>query len=94
MPTVLVVHLEIQPPHFDAFVAEVRAHGARSQQLEEGCLGFQVLLPVDAPNRLILVETYRDDAALEAHLASAHMADYLQRTGPMVRDRQRHRCTL
>jgi quinol monooxygenase YgiN len=39
---------------------------------EPGCLGYEALQSFDDPNSLILVETYRDTAALDAHRESAH----------------------
>ena len=92
MPTTLIVHLDIQPEDFARFVDAVRAHGKRSVDLEEGCIDFQVHLPRDTPGRVILVECYRDDDALDAHLASSHMADYLELTAPMVAARHRTVC--
>jgi len=94
MPTSLVVHLDIHPQQFTSFVAIAQAHGARSVEIEKGCLGFQVLLPREEANRVILVETYRDDAALDEHWESAHMAEYLERVGPMISGRQRQVCDL
>lgn len=39
---------------------------------EPGCLGYEVFQGVDAPGTVLLLEHYRDDAALEAHRQSAH----------------------
>jgi quinol monooxygenase YgiN len=48
--------------------------GALKQQslAEPGCLGYEALQALDDPNSLILVESYRDTAALDAHRDSAH----------------------
>lgn len=39
---------------------------------EPGCLGYEVYRGVDAPDSVLLVERYRDQAALDAHRQSAH----------------------
>jgi quinol monooxygenase YgiN len=92
MATSLVVHLDILPDKFDAFLALARAHADRSRQREEGCLDFQVHLPREVPNQVILVEIYRDDAAVDRHLNSSHMVQYLEETGTMVAKRRRVVC--
>jgi len=87
--TALVVQLTLAKDCRDEFLAIVDQHAERSVRLEEGCLSFQVIVPEDSPDRVILVEVYRDKAALQAHWDSVHMADYRRRTGDMVRDRER-----
>jgi quinol monooxygenase YgiN len=90
-----IVHLEIVPGRRDEFVALARAHGERSQRLEEGrCLRFDVFVPVESENQVILVESYIDDGALQAHWDSAHMAEYSQRVAGMIAGRTRYLCTV
>lgn len=88
-PTALVVQLTLARDCRNEFLAIADKHAERSVRLEEGCLSFQVIAPEDAPDRVILVEVYRDHEALQAHWDSSHMADYRRRTGDMVRDRER-----
>jgi quinol monooxygenase YgiN len=62
----------------DSARSEVLSHIAalKEQSLAEpGCLGYEALQAVDDFNSLILVETYRDAAALDAHRDSAHYRD-------------------
>lgn len=45
----------------------------RPQSLEEpGCLGYEVYREVGGADTLLLVERYRDEAAIEAHRQTAH----------------------
>ncbi|MCB0135163.1 MAG: antibiotic biosynthesis monooxygenase, partial [Caldilineaceae bacterium] len=75
MATGLIVHLEIADGRRDEFAALARAHGERSVRLEEGgCLSFEVFVPTENAQQVILVEKYADDTALQAHWDSAHMA--------------------
>jgi quinol monooxygenase YgiN len=56
---------------------------------EPGCLGYEVLQSVDEPTSLVLIERYRDDAALEAHQSSAHYQEFVVgRIRPLLTDRQ------
>lgn len=88
----LVVELEIDPEHFDKFVEIVTAHGENSRKVEEGCLRFEVLKPREGDNKIILVEVYADDAALDSHWNSAHMAAYREQVSGMIVSRAPHRC--
>jgi len=95
MATGLVVHLEIVPSQRDLFVAIARAHAVRSLQLEAGgCLRFEVFVPVTSETQVILVEQYADDAALETHWNSTHMAEYSSRVEAMITNRTRYRCVV
>ncbi len=90
----LVVHLQIKPEHLREFLTIARAHAENSLEIEDGCLQFQVMEAVEHPGLVILIEVYRDDAAIEEHLGSAHMKAYLERVGHMIAERQRYRCAV
>lgn len=95
MATGLIVHLEIAGGRREEFVALARAHGERSVRLEQGgCLSFEVFVPAENAQQVILVEKYVDDAALQAHWDSTHMADYIAQTGSMIVARTRYLCTV
>jgi quinol monooxygenase YgiN len=94
MPTSLVVLLRVEPTQVEGFLEIARVHAAHSMTVEPGCLSFQVMRVRDETDRVILVEVYEDDEALEAHWQSAHMQAYLERVGSMIVERQRYRCTL
>lgn len=91
---VLVVELEISPENFEAFVDIVTKHGANSLKIEEGCLRFEVLKPRESKNKVILVEMYADDAALDNHWNSGHMAAYREQVSDMIVSRVANRCDL
>jgi len=95
MATGLIVLLEIAPGQRDLFVSLARAHGERSVRLEEGgCLSFEVFVPAEETQQVILVEKYIDETALQAHWDSAHMAAYIAQTSGMVVGRTRFLCTV
>ncbi len=91
---VLVVELEIEPKHFERFIDIVTRHGAKSLKIEEGCLRFEVLKPKESKNKIILVEMYADDAALDAHWSSDHMNAYRKEVSNMIVSRVASRCDV
>ncbi len=68
----LVVEFRIQPAHVDAFDQAIRSNAQCSLGTEPGCRQFDVCRdPADA-TLFFLYELYDDEAAVRAHLASAH----------------------
>lgn len=68
-----------------AILAEVRPQTLA----EPGCLGYEIYRGVDAPHSLLLLEHYRDEAALEAHRQSAHYQSLvIGRAVPLLAARQ------
>ena len=90
--TALIVHLDIKDELFSEFLDLARAHGANSQQIESGCLRFDVMVSTETDNHVVLVEFYENDEALESHFNSEHMAHYLEQVDDMIENRQRYRC--
>lgn len=74
-----------------ADVSEVlqQAQAARESSLAEpGCLGYEILQDTADPTQIVLVEHYRDQAALDAHLASPHYHEFVvERIRPRLTDR-------
>lgn len=54
---------------------------------EPGCQMFQVHRHKTEPRRFFIYEQYKDDAALEAHRASAHFLQMARKELPKVADR-------
>ena len=60
---------------------------ARETRREDGCMGYEYFTSIDDPEKLFLVEHWRDEAAQLAHLQSAHIkalgevkANYVEET--------------
>jgi quinol monooxygenase YgiN len=68
----LVVEFRIQPAHIDAFDAAIRANARASVEREPGCRQFDVCRDAHDPALFFLYELYDDEAAIQAHLQSAH----------------------
>ena len=48
---------------------------------EDGCLAYELYESATAPGTFLTVESWRDDADLDAHLASPHVAATLAAAG-------------
>jgi autoinducer 2-degrading protein len=68
---VVQVHVHVVPDGVEAFRAAARTN-AESSVREPGVVRFDVIQQVDDPTRFVLVEVYRDAAAVAAHKETAH----------------------
>ena len=55
----IVVEFEVKPEHRNQFIELIKGHAQRSRA-EDGCQQFDVLLPQEDHNRVLLVEAWRD----------------------------------
>lgn len=63
---------EADLPHLQAAVAELARHAVD----EAGCMRYDVHVSIQAPTRMIIYEIWVNDAALELHRHSAHVAQF------------------
>ena len=91
--TVLIAHLDVDESRLDEYLQLIKTHAQNSLRIELGCLRFEILVSQESPAQLILFEVYTDDAALESHSNSKHMAEYRKRTKGMVLKSTIYRCT-
>jgi quinol monooxygenase YgiN len=84
----VVARWQALPGRADTILPLVAA--LREQSLAEaGCLGYEVYRGADDADALLLLERYRDPAAIEAHRASAHYRELLvERIAPLLAKRQ------
>lgn len=88
----LVVEIHLKPGLRDAFLARLRQHRDNVLAHEPGCLGFDILLPEDDADAVVLYERYRDDEALAAHDAAPYFQAYREDTAAMIASRRRILC--
>lgn len=69
---VLLVTMQVQPEHREAFMTAMLDDARGSVADEPGCLRFDVLQDTQDPNTIYLYEVYRDQAAFNAHLQAPH----------------------
>ena len=68
----LIVTIQIQPEHREAFMESMLDDARGSNNDEPGCLRFDVLQDNEDPNKIHLYEVYRDQTALDAHRQAPH----------------------
>ena len=80
---VTCVHVQVKPDSIDAFIAASRDNAANTT-LEPGNLRFDVLQQADDPQRFVLYEVFRDEAAAKAHKLTAHYARWREAVEPWM----------
>ena len=91
---VLLVELTINPGRMDAFLARAREHRSNVLSHEPGCKGFELLVPTEDGDTVFLYEVYADQAAIDHHMQTPYMKQYMADTGPMIAKRNRKLCAL
>jgi len=83
----LIVEFRIKPDFIEAFAVAIVDNARASRGAEPGCRQFDVCRdPADA-SLFFLYELYDDDAAIQAHLESAHFLQMDQRTTGWVQSK-------
>lgn len=84
VPVVRIAELDIDPAQIDRYTDAVRAEIEASVRLEPGVLAIYAVAEKDRPCRFRFFEMYADDAAYDAHIASAHFRTYADVTKDMI----------
>lgn len=72
----IIVEFTLEHGRTDQFHAEVLKNAKQSLDNEPGCRRFDVLVPEEPANRIVLYEIYDDEAAFQAHLQTPHFAAF------------------
>lgn len=80
-------HLRVREDARAAFETRLRRHARHSLEREPGCELFEVHPSREDRCLFLLIERYRDEAALEAHRASPHFAAFRRDTADWVVER-------
>ncbi len=84
----LVVEFHIRPEFVRDFAAAVEDNARLSRETEPGCRQFDVCRNPADPTLFLLYELYDDEAAIQAHLQSAHFLQMDQTTAGWVRSKE------
>ncbi len=84
----LFVEFDIDPDQLAAFDALIADHAAKTLAGEAGCMDFQVHVDRENPNKYLLYELYRDDAALVAHRETAQLTIFRAAAADMLLGRK------
>jgi quinol monooxygenase YgiN len=87
----IVVEFEVKPEHRSAFIELIKGHAQRSRA-EDGCQQFDVLLPGEDQSRVLLVEAWRDQPALDVHMKLPAMARLRETWQPWLVNLKATRC--
>jgi (4S)-4-hydroxy-5-phosphonooxypentane-2,3-dione isomerase len=90
----IIVDFRLKPGARPAFRRLIDRNAQLSMETEPGCRQFDVVEPRNHPDRVLLYEIYDDDAAFEAHLQSAHYAEFDAESAPLVIEKSVIRCVL
>ena len=74
---VSLAQVDLMPAHRDEYLAEMIALARRSLESEPDTLRYQVIQDAADPNRVLVVEEYRDRAAFDAHMQSEHLGRFV-----------------
>ena len=84
-PLVRIAELEIDPVQLAAYEAALKEEIATSIRVEPGVLTLYAVSVKGQPNQIRILETYKDQAAYESHLQTAHFKKYKTETQGMVK---------
>jgi quinol monooxygenase YgiN len=90
----IIATIEIVPGRRAEVVPLLMAHRERSLNGEPGTLEFEVLLPHDEDNKVLLYELYKDTAAFEEHRNAASIPRFREESSGMVAKISGARCAL
>lgn len=77
---VVAGHLTIDPAHRDAALAAIRTAVEATRQ-EHGNLDYRFSPDLDDPNRFNIIERWENEEAMNEHMASANLSDFLVAIG-------------
>lgn len=72
---IVMGHAQLGPGEFDRLQGEMRTQ-VTATNAEDGCLLYSFSRDVGDPDRMVISERWRDQAAIDTHFASPHMATF------------------
>jgi (4S)-4-hydroxy-5-phosphonooxypentane-2,3-dione isomerase len=84
----ILAYLTTKPGMEAEFQQQMTAQARRCLANEPGCLQFDVVQDPKNPTRFVMLEVYKDDAAIKAHQDSQHFKDFRPVVGELVADRK------
>ncbi|MEJ2012358.1 MAG: antibiotic biosynthesis monooxygenase [Anaerolineales bacterium] len=85
---VVLVHIHVKPDSLQDFIS-ASEENARNSINEPGIARFDFIQQEDDPNRFVLIEAYREQAAMARHKETAHYLKWRETVeGMMVEPRR------
>lgn len=79
-----ITHTRVRPENAAAFEALLAEMCARVRENESGVAYYEFAKSVNVPNTYVVIEVYRDAAALAAHAETDHIKKLLPKTAALV----------
>jgi autoinducer 2-degrading protein len=86
------VKVRVKAAERERFLQAIEADAIGSERDEQGCIRFNVLRDQQDPNVYCFFEVYKDEAALEAHRAAPHYAEWRAAADTLDGPAQATRC--
>ncbi len=74
----------VDPAQVERFVAAVVPLAQKTRK-EDGCLHYALVVDDAAKGEIVVLERWRDEPALRAHLATDHVKLFLEQVGGIVK---------
>jgi quinol monooxygenase YgiN len=84
----IIAYLTAKPGMEGKFKEAMTAQAGRCLANEPGCLQFDVCQDPKDPARFVMMEVYKDDAAIKAHQDSVHFKDFRPVVSELVAERR------
>jgi autoinducer 2-degrading protein len=84
----ILAYLTAKPGKEAEFKEKMTAQAKRCLANEAGCLQFDVVQDPKNATRFVMIEVYKDDAAIQAHQDSQHFKDFRPVVGDLIADRK------
>jgi quinol monooxygenase YgiN len=78
----VLARITVQPDAAEQALAILRELAAQSRQ-ESGCISYQLYQQSRQPQVFQTVEQWRDQASVDAHMSTAHVAAAIVAAGPL-----------
>ena len=76
--------IDVDPAQRDAFIAACQTVQAKTRE-ETGCEAYAFSADLDDPGRFHVSERWADEDAINGHMASPHMAEFMGALGGLVK---------
>ena len=85
---VIIAYLTTKPGKEAEFGEQMTAQAKRCLANEPGCLQFDVVQDPKNTQRFVMLEVYRDEAAIKAHQESQHYKDFRPVVADLLAERR------
>ena len=90
----IIATIEVAAGRRDEFLPLLKAHASRCLKDEPGTVQFDVLLPHESDNKVMIYELYKDPAAFDAHANGPSLARLRKEAAGLMANVVGTRCSL